>query len=75
MQLINLVVLMMPIIGTLGGLWVNCALIDSVPVNAFKEQRHQLRYGLLFLFAVILAVLVFGYQSVEMIKTQYIFPV
>lgn len=68
---LNLIALILPVIVTMAGLWINCHCLDALPKHAFAETRHHVRWATVFLVLAVVQVGAFGYIGVDVVQTQY----
>lgn len=71
MKTIGLLVLFMPVLVMMGGLWINCSCLDSLPKHAFALKRHHIRWATVFLVMLIMQMGVSSQMAIQMIQDQH----
>lgn len=71
MMTLNILIVFLPLIATMGSLWIQTSCMDSLPKHAISEKRHHFRWGTVLLAMTVIYTAMAAYLAIDMIQTQH----
>lgn len=71
MLTLQLIALFVPALLTMLAFWMNSTCLNALPKHAFSESRRHVRWGLIYLIAILIQLGMAGYMSVNVIDQQH----
>lgn len=71
MLTLQLIALFVPALLTMLAFWMNSTCLNALPKHAFAESRRHVRWGLIYLLAIVIQMGMASYMAVNVIEKHH----
>lgn len=68
---LQLIALWIPALFTMIAYWMNDTCLNALPKHAFAESRRHVRWGLIYLLAILIQLGMASYMSINLVEKQH----